>query len=153
MTAGLAVGLQKVCSYWKIYYNQTAVLPDDISKANPEVIAHHPVHANFLIRAAIVGQYDANGLPPFLSLQQHSVSPEKLKLVHLGLKLWNVASKSGSVNNCHINTHLRWWLPTSGKYLLFTFCALVSSNWVWSNFMTKHSFNFFCRSKWWIFRE
>lgn len=68
-------------------HEQTAVLPDDISKANPEVIAHHPVHAYFLIGAAIVGQYDANGLPPFLALQQHSVPPEKLKLVHLGLQL------------------------------------------------------------------
>lgn len=63
------------------------VLPDDISKANPEIITHHSVHAHFLIRAAVVRQYNTNRLPPFLALQQHSVPPEKLKLVHLGLQL------------------------------------------------------------------
>lgn len=62
-------------------------LPDDISEAHPKVVADHPVHAHLLVRAGVVGQYDADCFPPFLALQQHGVPPEKLKLIHLGLQV------------------------------------------------------------------
>lgn len=67
-------------------FKQKTVQPDNITKAHPEVVADHPVHANLFVRAGVIGQDDANSLPPFLALQQHCVPPKELELIHLCLK-------------------------------------------------------------------
>lgn len=61
-------------------------LPDDITQADPQIVADHPVHANLFIGTGVVRQHDAHSLPPLLSLHQYCVSTKELQLVHLGLK-------------------------------------------------------------------
>lgn len=52
--------------------------PDDIAQSHPQVVADHPVHANLFIGTGVVGQHDADGLPPLLSLHQHCVTTKEL---------------------------------------------------------------------------
>ena len=74
-------------------------LPDDVAQADPQVVTDHPVHADLLIGAGVVGQDDAHRLPPLLSLHQNCVSTEQLQFVHLGLH-------GKKINNKPINTSL-----------------------------------------------
>lgn len=58
-------------------------IPDDITEANSQVVARHPVHPNPLVPAGVIRQDDAHGLPSLPSSQHHGVPAEELQLLRL----------------------------------------------------------------------
>mmetsp|Transcript_36112 Transcript_36112/g.115959 ORF Transcript_36112/g.115959 Transcript_36112/m.115959 type:complete len:218 (-) Transcript_36112:132-785(-) len=61
---------------------RTLVDRDDVAEAHFKVLAHALIHANFAQVACVVGEHDANRVFPALSLDEHSVAPEELQLLH-----------------------------------------------------------------------
>mmetsp|Transcript_37010 Transcript_37010/g.91458 ORF Transcript_37010/g.91458 Transcript_37010/m.91458 type:complete len:248 (-) Transcript_37010:99-842(-) len=56
---------------------------NDVAEAHPQVLADDFVHADLSFFAELVGQHDAHSVFALLSLDQHGVAAEELKLVHL----------------------------------------------------------------------
>lgn len=81
----VATGVCFDCT-WSSYSCSTD-LPDDITKADTQVVARHPVHPNPLIPTGVIRQDNAHSLPPFSSSQHHGVPAEELQLLCLVLML------------------------------------------------------------------
>lgn len=73
---------QKSLNFFKVvcFY-----IPDDVTQADPQIVADHPVHANFFVRTGVIRQHNTHSLAPLLSFHQHCVSTEELQLIHFGL--------------------------------------------------------------------
>mmetsp|Transcript_28920 Transcript_28920/g.62296 ORF Transcript_28920/g.62296 Transcript_28920/m.62296 type:complete len:224 (-) Transcript_28920:66-737(-) len=56
---------------------------DSVSQPDAQVLSDDLVHADVDVLGLVVGQHDADGVPALLALQQHSVTAEKLQLLHL----------------------------------------------------------------------
>mmetsp|Transcript_20839 Transcript_20839/g.84851 ORF Transcript_20839/g.84851 Transcript_20839/m.84851 type:complete len:319 (-) Transcript_20839:229-1185(-) len=66
-----------------IFHIWTRVDGDNVAKPNSKIVSDDPVHANLLIGAFLIDQYHANSSPPLLPFQEHCISSEELKLLHL----------------------------------------------------------------------
>lgn len=64
---------------------RTGLDRDHVRQVDAQVVTHHSVHADTLVRHGLVGQHDAHRLLLALALQQDRVTAEQLQLVHLGL--------------------------------------------------------------------
>lgn len=73
--------------------------PDDITQSDPQVVADHPVHSNFFIRACIIRQYNAHSLASLFALHQYCVTTEELQFIHLGLEA--ILDRFDSTYNVH----------------------------------------------------